>query len=135
MQSAEKLWGIIYLMPFSKSFKLHLHKYSVGVYIAAFSFHSLRGGCCAVRLKEADADEGVKAIVVTGTGKAFAAGADIKDTACHAMKRLPLRSDRQYGPNEWYHENKTVVGTENAIETCLSTPKGDQMEVPFSLGA
>jgi len=31
------------------------------------------------RLKEADADEGVKAIVVTGTGKAFAAGADIKE--------------------------------------------------------
>eukprot|EP00403_Amphidinium_massartii_P008541 CAMPEP_0178411182 /NCGR_PEP_ID=MMETSP0689_2-20121128/21363_1 /TAXON_ID=160604 /ORGANISM="Amphidinium massartii, Strain CS-259" /LENGTH=268 /DNA_ID=CAMNT_0020032381 /DNA_START=251 /DNA_END=1057 /DNA_ORIENTATION=- len=31
------------------------------------------------RLKEADADEDVKAIVITGTGKAFAAGADIKE--------------------------------------------------------
>mmetsp|Transcript_12287 Transcript_12287/g.22749 ORF Transcript_12287/g.22749 Transcript_12287/m.22749 type:complete len:293 (-) Transcript_12287:77-955(-) len=31
------------------------------------------------RLQEADADEDVRAIVVTGTGKAFAAGADIKE--------------------------------------------------------
>eukprot|EP00408_Alexandrium_pacificum_P022877 CAMPEP_0171186784 /NCGR_PEP_ID=MMETSP0790-20130122/16989_1 /TAXON_ID=2925 /ORGANISM="Alexandrium catenella, Strain OF101" /LENGTH=296 /DNA_ID=CAMNT_0011651835 /DNA_START=67 /DNA_END=957 /DNA_ORIENTATION=- len=31
------------------------------------------------KLKEVDADESVRAVVVTGTGKAFAAGADIKE--------------------------------------------------------
>ena len=47
---------------------------------------------------EFDADAGIGAIIVTGSAKAFAAGADIKEMAALSFSRCSTRFIRRLGP-------------------------------------
>lgn len=68
----------------------------------------------AAELREAEGDRGVRCIVITGKGKAFCAGGDVKEMKDRAGKAVPTKERLQQGLNKvarsiWEMEKPVVA--------------------------